>query len=435
MPRLAAEVVPRQTALAAAPPAAPPPTLDTARRMDFGGGDISADLVGSLPTHEAAMPRHAKRRKTGKTAPETPPGNERGTSSASAVVPEPLCCVCSRSGALDKQWRGEGLHRKCWNGYRAYARCLKSKKDRDAEQQMFHTARGKWQEQVLKMVVFDGGPRSAAARLEVAAEAGRSDYEETLCIHDTVLLPKRRYKCYMKNWEGWESDEASEAFEQALEEQSSEELDDKGMPRVRVRDNEVVRVVRRPRKPTGGRDGLSPIPFGSGMSVAGLDDLSPATTPRRGSAPSEAGSAAGRAANPAVAQRSLTAETLREHEDSGDAKAVAAPAEKKVRPVDLLRMAKQMKGEIDGTVFAAKMKSSVSGRLRAAIPKLSDADKARLDGNPEEMLSELDKVVKAMEDLRDVSTSTSKDLPEKKARFAEPSKDLKAKSVAAEVGR
>lgn len=133
------------------------------------------------------------------------------------------------------------MHAICWNAVRAYQRKLETKRQKDDEQVKFSTKVREWRALISPFVVQPGVPRQVCR--------GSHDEGEEVTIDQKVreerilLLPKGRYKQYMKFWEGWTEDEASSEFEREIEKQSDAEEDTAGNARLRVCDN--VCIVQR----------------------------------------------------------------------------------------------------------------------------------------------------------------------------------------------
>lgn len=170
---------------------------------------------------------------------------------AGAAVDENACYLCESDGTdgnrgrLVKTWRNARFHQVCWNAIRAYLRKCESKRSKDVELYQFTNQPGEWRAAISPFIVSPGTPRSPhlSRGVATAVQANVEVYEERRML----LLPKNRYKKYMRQWEGWCSDEASSEFERQVEQQSDPEADGNGHPRVRTPDNDAV-VYREVRK-------------------------------------------------------------------------------------------------------------------------------------------------------------------------------------------
>lgn len=158
-------------------------------------------------------------------------------------------CLGPTEPSAMKQWRAVMLHNRCYNATRCKLRLCKQPHQKEAEQRMFYQDAEAWRKDVLPLIVSEGGHRSNRARAAVRQRMRLEDtYEDTQKISDRMLLTKPRYKAYMVQWEHMTMSEASNEFDQALGDASSENADSDGEARVKVKGNEILREVSGNRK-------------------------------------------------------------------------------------------------------------------------------------------------------------------------------------------
>lgn len=318
------------------------------------------------------------------------------------------CCVCLEGQELDKSWRGEKLHKRCWNGVRCYLRLLTSKAQKDGEMGMFRRRREQWREKVLPLVVPDGLLRPASVRQGAAdVDDAPPDDEVVERITEKLLLPRQAYKIHKKMWEGWATDEASSEFEKELENQTDEELDTEGNPRVRVAGPERIRTTTRFRRNAS-----------SGSTAARPRPRSPSSSRnarRLSSSPSMPRSAVTRASSRrrrrsrsrASTARSVTTPKAgktpghnRGGQPHGSPTSTSQDLDKKMSFVEFLTEKRRLREEVERVAAAARMKSSVLGRLQVAIPKLTSKQREELVGSPEETLKSMEGAIAKIDEYR-----------------------------------
>ena len=194
---------------------------------------------------------------------------------AAAAESGDMCYLCEKTDGdtLLKIWRGVRLHAICWNAIRAFQRKLETKRQKDEELIKFSSKVREWRADILPFIVQPG-----VTRLPQVRNAGSDGGEETVAFEQKVreervlLLPKGRYKQYMKFWEGWTEDEASSEFEREIERQSDNEEDSAGNARLRVCDN--VCIVHRTGRIKKGHEPMSLVDSQGGPTLSEATRLS-----------------------------------------------------------------------------------------------------------------------------------------------------------------
>lgn len=359
-------------------------------------------------------------------APKAPPGKRRFTKSPANIVaqhvatsaedsaPNDLCIVCMKDSSDNdfvKGWRGKQLHQHCWNAVRCYLRAQRNKFQKDAEQTMFYKQFETWRRTVLPLVVFDGGARSVQARaelnvggLELESEYTET-YTETQQIKETRLMHKGHYKVHQRQWEGWQSDEASDDFEKQIGMQSGDDEDSEGNPRIRVPIGEVVRVIKGERHVRRKRGGARSVRASSVPDAAGSGSERSAH---------ESTSKRFRTRSPGARSMSSRVMTPIGKKDTDDSLPLGASASKSTAPssptttapasltvVGFMREKDRLKQETGNILAGARSKHALGTRLRAAMVRLTDQQRKDVVGSPDEVLQNIDGAVKKLQTFKD----------------------------------
>lgn len=145
------------------------------------------------------------------------------------------------SGEKEKAWRGKVFHGQCFNAVRCAIRQCKTQRDKnvlvgsvDKDPQFFVDT-------VSPLVVEDGSSRKRAhlGAFNRKVEQRTSNFGTNQTVKRKLKLTRRRFKKFMKDNEDMRSSEAEEAFDNALDDQSSEMRDSEDEPRVYAKDNEA----------------------------------------------------------------------------------------------------------------------------------------------------------------------------------------------------
>ena len=164
-----------------------------------------------------------------------------------------LCGLCDTGGFLPKRWRGLFLHPECWNGIRCHLRLLTKPAAKEADKKFMAKDMEKRKKMVLRLVVTDHTVRDHSLVKNHRENIKQATFTKEAEVSDMLYLSKRRFAAYMKFWEGYGSDSASESWDRRHAETDSNHSDSDGNKRVRVKDNTKVRteVGRRESKTQG----------------------------------------------------------------------------------------------------------------------------------------------------------------------------------------
>ena len=168
---------------------------------------------------------------------------KRARSFKDTAPPDPLCWLCAGVGPLQRTWRGHPLHDYCWNAVRSHKRMLRSEDEKEADLELLIHDQEVWKVPVVGLVVLPGAARSIQARRTAAHQlVSRTEtFTEDLDISDQLLLTRRRFGGYMRHWEQYGDDSASESFARRLSGSESEHRNSDDEVRVRVKDNDRLR--------------------------------------------------------------------------------------------------------------------------------------------------------------------------------------------------
>lgn len=154
---------------------------------------------------------------------------------------ENACFLCKRALSHDcKIWRGEDFHMHCYNVVRCALRQCRSS---DAKADLIDSVTDDptlFRQTVGPLVSERGATRRSSARREFRKKTmtGLTTYKTKQRTQAKMYMTKRRYKGFVRMWEGVDSEAASADFDEALDIASSEHMDSDGEPRIVVKDNE-----------------------------------------------------------------------------------------------------------------------------------------------------------------------------------------------------
>ena len=182
-------------------------------------GDAAGDLQAAEPA--AAAPLTASAKKAAKKAKVC---EDKACAEASVLVV--VCFVCEKGddegqgqGAGLKVIEGRSFHHHCHNGVRCLRNMVKNDDAAKTTVNLLITENpAEWRKLVIPLVVQPGCPRSESNRTSVKTRVEKlSAFRVIQRRRGRLLLTKRRYKAYYKFWEGMDSDEASDNFDQDIE--------------------------------------------------------------------------------------------------------------------------------------------------------------------------------------------------------------------------
>ena len=169
------------------------------------------------------------------------------------------CWLCrdpfeSRAGI--STYRQKEVHSGCASAWRCHDRILAGRSDaakKADNQRMLQDSLG-WRNSVLELEPPAFGNRSTAIMKNHSAEL--EAFAEQTTIDDDLLLTKSRWNAWHHQWDGWGSETASEEFDQALSDQSGNETNSNGEPRVWQKEN-LRRQNKSGYRTTGNQSGSS----------------------------------------------------------------------------------------------------------------------------------------------------------------------------------
>ena len=154
------------------------------------------------------------------------------------------CWLCGGPGPVTKTWLGRVLDLPCWNAIRCHNRLLPDAAAKAADRlRMLHYTE-EWKTSVLPLRrSYDGGgfTRAEARAVAKGAIIKSIGYNDQAEIADDILLPKRAFCSYMRLWEGYNTESASESFDGRLGKSESDHEDEGGRKCVRVKDYQRLR--------------------------------------------------------------------------------------------------------------------------------------------------------------------------------------------------
>lgn len=415
----------------------------------FGGSDMEREAMVPGTPGAAKTPKTSKRPRGGQDDREMPV--------------EGLCdvCLCVTDGeAGNKQWRGLEVHAHCYNGIRCYQRMCKTKKAKEEELRRFTVDRASWRSEVLPLVVKPGGVRSVhvreSARAAIVQESAEVSGEIT--ITDSLFLTKSRFRGYMKQWEGWNSDECSSEFEKEYEAQKTNAVDKTGQRLICVQDNIRVRKfsgqedkkVQRDAPYGCAQSSRSDFPDESSSAPSTIK-RSPFKRARAGESPpsrssavgighrgDRAGGDGGRAALTEARLRRHTSRADEDEDDDGRSEtglslAMSAGGSGKTSVVQFMRQKKELKVEAEALVAATQSRSGVMQRIKTAMAKLGEKDLTVEGCDPTATTQEIADVLAKLKRWQTEFESTNKgSIQEMRDKFQDIKGEVEAKTSSAE---
>ena len=163
--------------------------------------DDNTSFIASDWPIEAIVPADAR----GRSRSSRPDPNAGGDAGA-------VSFLCGEAVATAKifKYQTMTLHPQCALACRAHWRIL-DPKDRKIDQKFRETNPEEWKAPVLGLVTKGGEKRSIKGHRDKLVHL--AGFHETSSNKEQVLLTKRRFKQFMKFWEGYESDSGSESWE------------------------------------------------------------------------------------------------------------------------------------------------------------------------------------------------------------------------------
>ena len=156
-----------------------------------------------------------------------------------------VCFVRGTQGACIP-WRGKVIHEgACQSAARCHIRQLKllpaDAKAKDT--QLLKENPEAYSANVSQLMVVAGAVRSQSALDSHREGLMKSFYSDSYTEKQRLLLTKRRFIAFQKQWEGCDSSEASYSFDRRLDEQSTANEDSEdGLPQVPVRNNTAIGI-------------------------------------------------------------------------------------------------------------------------------------------------------------------------------------------------
>lgn len=328
------------------------------------------------------------------------------------------------------------------NGVRCHQRLLRAQEEKGKDDRLLNNQAADWKARVLPLVCGRPGERQYGARQAARQRIVQQEtFVEEAEIEDDLLLTKPRFTAYMRFWEGYGTDSASESFERRAE--ISEHEDDRGWPAVRVKDNPRVRAARGrrastraggdQRDPERGHRGDPRDPGrehrprhrdrgASGATVAADAAGGRAAAPRRGDrSPSAATRASGRSARgsgtlqlgAAASSRGgprADAERRGQRQGAASPEAAAADGAKRNSAVEFMKHKTGVKKKLADNIGTYSGKKATAEVLRAMLEKLNQEQKKELkhNGDAEAILQSLDTLVANLKQLQDEVNAASK---------------------------
>ena len=332
------------------------------------------------------------------------------------------CHLCSLaiSETKPRTLFGYHFHSQCFLGVRCHRRLCSTGKNQDAlirSDRMMSDKPDEWRDVVMPLVVVDKEEgRDAAARRQVKRKT-ESSYTRQEVLEDDLVLNKRRYKSYVKQWDDLSSEAASEAFVNLHGKQDGE-YDDSDEEMVRVRDNMRIRQARGREKRAEVEEDRKRSPKRSRRR--GRDDEEEdepqsgrkASVPNRGERPSgssgcrgvrkdgDAESKSGSRARHSSSR--LTSEALKLHDSGGlSSKGSACGDEesKRVKSVHFMRDRAKLKDRIEALLATGEGKISNLAKYKSRAAKLPNEKIKEMDKAPKETIAVGESAIAALRSL------------------------------------
>ena len=137
------------------------------------------------------------------------------------------------------------MHKGCWHGHRCYRRIARADpKKLELFDNAFVSDQPYYKKCVEPLTAAPGVKRDRRTVTQLGVVIKTKKIKETFSSkrtnRRTLKLTKRRYKGWAKTWEGFDSDEASQEFDQILENQDTDHADSDDEPRILVKGNEAL---------------------------------------------------------------------------------------------------------------------------------------------------------------------------------------------------
>ena len=190
--------------------------------------DDNTSFIASDSPIQAIVPADAR----GRSRSSRPDPNAGGDAGA-------VCFLCGEAVATAKifKYQTMTLHPQCALACRAHWRIL-DPKDRKIDQKFRETNPEEWKAPVLGLVTKGGAKRSIKGHRDKLVHL--TGFRETSSNKEQVLLTKRRFKQFMKFWEGYESDSGSESWERRYAASEASHRDSEDERQVRTRGSSTI---------------------------------------------------------------------------------------------------------------------------------------------------------------------------------------------------
>ena len=165
-----------------------------------------------------------------------------GGGQGSAADDGEVCIVCSKQGAT-KPWKGKMCHiGACLSAARCHVRQLKllPPDAREKDDNLLKADPATYTANVSMLLVAQGATRSQALLDRHYNGLHASYYADSYTDKQMILLTKRRFICYQRQWEGENSSDASYSFDNRLDEASTDNTDSDGEPQVAVKTPTII---------------------------------------------------------------------------------------------------------------------------------------------------------------------------------------------------
>ena len=138
-----------------------------------------------------------------------------------------ICYLCTTAFTnKDKVWSlfGKELHDKCFNAVRSYRRIFPTGSARDHCDQRMLNMPDEFRVEVMPFISDGIAGRDKSHRLKIKAQVQQVDtnYNRNERVDDDLVLNKRRFKSFKKQWDNESSAAASSEFEELLAAQDNE---------------------------------------------------------------------------------------------------------------------------------------------------------------------------------------------------------------------